>query len=110
MVSQPSEHKTHNISEAIPTAITMLTFSHIKETSLGHSFRLSRSDLLFLPHPFVLYVPWTGGTPLSLALGQLWLNLDLFLLLYWPFPLESPSTFRLCFFHILQYFKVFIST
>ena len=42
-----------------------------------------------LPHPFVLYAPWTGGASLSLQLGQLWLNLDP-LFRVWVFPLESP--------------------
>src|SRR6218665_1972820 len=37
-----------------------------------------------LPHPFVLYAPVTGGSSLSLGLGQLWLNLDPFRLLALP--------------------------
>src|SRR6218665_1330033 len=34
-----------------------------------------------LPHPFVLYAPWTGGSFLSLGLGQPWPCLDLLPLL-----------------------------
>src|SRR6218665_2489950 len=34
-----------------------------------------------LPHPFVLYVPWIGGSFLSLGLGQPWPCLDLLPLL-----------------------------
>ena len=33
------------------------------------------------PHPFVLYAPWTGGSFLSLGLGQPWPCLDLLPLL-----------------------------
>src|SRR6218665_518522 len=38
------------------------------------------SDFRPLPHPFVLYAPWTGGSILFLGLGQPWPCLD-------PFPL-----------------------
>jgi len=41
-------------------------------------------DFRPLPHSFVLYAPWTGGSSLSLELGQLWLNLDPFRLLALP--------------------------
>src|SRR6218665_1988000 len=41
---------------------------------LRHAIRL-------LPHPFVLYAPWTGGSFLSLRLGQPWPCLDLLPLL-----------------------------
>src|SRR6218665_591884 len=34
-----------------------------------------------LPHPFVLYAPWTGVSSLSLGLGQPWPCLALFPLL-----------------------------
>ena len=37
-----------------------------------------------LPHPFVLYAPFTGRSSLSLGLGQLWLTLDHFRLLALP--------------------------
>src|SRR6218665_1896696 len=39
------------------------------------------SDFRPLPHPFVLYAPWTGGSFLSLGLRQPWSCLDLFPLL-----------------------------
>src|SRR6218665_2306313 len=38
------------------------------------------SDFRPLPHPFVLYAPWTGGSSFSLGLEQPWPCLD-------PFPL-----------------------
>ena len=37
------------------------------------------SDFRPLPHPFVLYAPWIGGSSLFLGLGQPWPCLD-------PFP------------------------
>src|SRR6218665_4126117 len=39
------------------------------------------SDFRPLPHPFVLYAPWKGGSSLSLGPEQPWPCLDLFLLL-----------------------------
>src|SRR6218665_1404428 len=39
------------------------------------------SDFRPVPHPFVLYVPWRGGSFLSLGLGQPWPCLDLLPLL-----------------------------
>jgi len=40
-----------------------------------------RDAIRLLPHPFVLYAPWTGGSFLSLGLGQPWPCLDLLPLL-----------------------------
>src|SRR6218665_685968 len=37
--------------------------------------------LYIIPHPFVLYAPWTRWSSLSLGLGQPWPCLDLFPLL-----------------------------
>src|SRR6218665_2026142 len=42
------------------------------------------SDFRPLPRPFILYAPWTGGSSLSLGLGQPWPCLD-------PFPLLALS-------------------
>src|SRR6218665_919208 len=42
------------------------------------------SDFRPLPHPFVLYAPWIGGSFMSLGLGQPWPCLDLL-------PLLPPS-------------------
>src|SRR6218665_2952689 len=39
------------------------------------------SDFRPLPHPFILFAPWIGGSFMSLGLGQPWLCLDLLLLL-----------------------------
>src|SRR6218665_425364 len=39
------------------------------------------SDFRPLPHPFVLYAPWIGGSFMSLGLGQPWPCLDLLPLL-----------------------------
>src|SRR6218665_3998544 len=39
------------------------------------------SDFRPLPHPFVLYAPWKGGSSLFLGPGQPWSCLDLFRLL-----------------------------
>src|SRR6218665_447067 len=36
------------------------------------------SDFRPLPHSFILYPPWKGGSSLSLGLGQLWPCLDHF--------------------------------
>src|SRR6218665_2268098 len=44
--------------------------------------RYSKLDIFRpLPHPFVLYAPWTGGSFMSLGLGQPWPCLDLLPLL-----------------------------
>src|SRR6218665_3063432 len=42
---------------------------------------VTSSDFRPLPRPFVLYVPWRGGSFLSLGLGQPWPCLDLLPLL-----------------------------
>src|SRR6218665_2653919 len=52
---------------------------------------VTSSDFRPLPHPFVLYAPWTGGSFLSLGLGQPWPCLDLLPLL----PLLFGITFHL---------------
>ena len=52
-----------------------------------------------LPHPFVLYAPLTGGSSLSLGLGQLWLNLDLFRLLALPFGIAFHHQLGLLSYH-----------
>src|SRR6218665_3622725 len=70
--------------------------------------KLSFIDFRPLPHPFVLYAPWKGGSSLSLGPGQPWPCLDLFR--YWPFSLESPSTFSSCFILISQSFYVLITS
>src|SRR6218665_141077 len=64
------------------------------------------ADFRPLPHPFVLYAPWIGGSFLSLGLGQPWPCLDLSR--YCPFSLESPSTFSSCFSPILQSFCMYV--
>src|SRR6218665_3409888 len=48
---------------------------------------MTPSDFRPMPHPFVPYAPLTGGSSLSLGLGQLhvWLNLDPFRFLALPF-------------------------
>src|SRR6218665_1865389 len=66
------------------------------------------SDFRPLPHPFVLYAPWTGGSLISLGLGQPRPCLDLLPL--FPFSLESPSTFSSCFSPIIQSFYVLITS
>src|SRR6218665_1781023 len=52
-----------------------------------------------LPHPFILYAPWKGGCSLSLGPGQ---PSSRSFFRYWPFSLESPSTFSSCFSLIIQ--------
>src|SRR6218665_732551 len=61
------------------------------------------SDLRSLSHPFVLYAPWTGGSSLSLGLGQPWPCLD-------PFPLLALH-FGIAFhlqFVLLSYYPIFL--
>src|SRR6218665_2182483 len=64
---------------------------------------VTSSDFRHLPHPFVLYVPWRGGSFLSLGLGQTWPCLDLLPLL--------PLLFRIAF-HLqlvlLSYHPIFL--
>src|SRR6218665_1682339 len=45
------------------------------------SISVTPSDFRPLPHPFVLYAPWTDRSSLSLGLGQPWPCLDPFQLL-----------------------------
>src|SRR6218665_951384 len=47
-----------------------------------------RDAIRLLPHPFVLYDPWTGEGFLSLGLGQPWPCLDPFLLLAVLFAID----------------------
>src|SRR6218665_1060515 len=58
-----------------PDTADRLTFSRPK---WGWHLNISvmPSDFLPLPHPFVLYAPWTGGSFLSIGLGQTWPCLD----------------------------------
>src|SRR6218665_2345658 len=61
------------------------------------------SDFRPLPHPFVLYAPWTGGSFLSLGLGQPWPCLDMLPLL----PLLFGIAF--CFLLVLlSYHPIFL--
>src|SRR6218665_2021633 len=56
-----------------------------------------------LPHPFVLYAPWTGGSFMSLGLGQPWPCLDLLPLL----PLLFGIAFHLQLM-LLSYHSIFL--
>src|SRR6218665_764777 len=47
---------------------------------MGVAPKSLRDAIRLLSHPFILYAPWTGGSSLSLGLGQPWPCLD-------PFPL-----------------------
>src|SRR6218665_1895770 len=61
------------------------------------------SDFRPLPHPFVLYAPWTSGSFLSLRLGQQWPCLDLLPLL----PLLFGIAFHLQLV-LLSYHTIFL--
>src|SRR6218665_1030764 len=52
-----------------------------------------------ISHPFVLYAPLTGGSSLSLGLGQLWQNLDPFRLLALPFGIAVHLQIVLLYYH-----------
>src|SRR6218665_3733293 len=56
-----------------------------------------------LPHPFVLYAPWTGASFMSLGLGQPWPCLDLLPLL----PLLFGIAFHLQLV-LLSYHPIFL--
>src|SRR6218665_155972 len=64
---------------------------------------VTSSDFRPLPHPFVLYVPWRGGSFLSLGLRQPWPCLDLLLLL----PLLFGIAFHLQLV-LLSYHPIFL--
>src|SRR6218665_541119 len=58
----------------IPIILIILVISNINNIN-------TNTDNTPLPHPFVLYAPWTGGSFLSLGLGQPWPCRDLLPLL-----------------------------
>src|SRR6218665_1958452 len=61
------------------------------------------SDFRPLPHPFILYAPWIGGSFMSLGLGQPWPCLDLLPLL----PLLFGIVFHLQLV-LLSYHSIFL--
>src|SRR6218665_1567954 len=61
------------------------------------------SDFRPLPHPFVLYAPWTGGSFMSLGLGQPWPCLDLLPL--WPLLFGIAFHLQLV---LLSYHPIFL--
>src|SRR6218665_2073396 len=67
-----------------------LTFLNISATP---------SDFRPLPHPFILYAPWTDGSFLSLGLGQPWPCLDLLPLLPLLFGIAFHLQLVLLFYH-----------
>src|SRR6218665_565673 len=62
-----------------------------------------RDAIRLLPHPFVLYAPWIGGSFLSLRLGQSWPCLDLLPLL--PLLFGIAFHFQLV---LLSYHPIFL--
>src|SRR6218665_4012114 len=61
------------------------------QMGVAPNISVTSSDFRPLPHPFVLYVPWRGGSFFSLELGQPWPCLDLLPL----FPLLFGIAFHL---------------
>src|SRR6218665_1811771 len=59
------------------------------------------SDFRPLPHPFLLYHPWKGGSPLSLGPGQPWPCLDLFPLLALLFGIAFHLQLVLLSYHLI---------
>src|SRR6218665_3975875 len=70
---------------ALNTKLSLLSLRFKWECHLNISVTLS--DFRPLPHPFVLYAPWTVGSSLSLGLGQPWPCLDPFPLFALPFEI-----------------------
>src|SRR6218665_2412662 len=67
------------------------------------NFSVTPSDFQPLPHHFVLYAPWTGGSFLFLGLGQPWPCLDILPL----FPLLFGIAFHLQLV-LLSYHPIFL--
>src|SRR6218665_2061121 len=63
----------------------------VLKAQMGVALKYLRDAIRLLPHPFVLYVPWTGGSFLSLGLGQPWPCLDLLPLLPLLFGIALAS-------------------
>src|SRR6218665_1043499 len=66
------------------TALTKTTISMVLivlKAQMGVAPKYLRDVIRLLPHPLVLYAPWTGESFLSLGLGQPWPCLDLLPLL-----------------------------
>src|SRR6218665_1988510 len=68
---------------------------------MGVAPKYLRDAIRLLPHPFVLYAPWIGGSFLSHGLGQPWPCLDLLPLL----PLLFGIAFHLV---LLSYHPIFL--
>ena len=95
------------------TTITTTTISPTTTSINGNDSRpkwgwhlnisVTPSDFRPLPHPFVFYAPWTGGSFMSLGLGQPWPCLDLLPLL----PLFFGIAFHLQLV-LLSYHPIFL--
>src|SRR6218665_2308347 len=89
----------------ISTGIEYKVLLIVLKAQMGWHLNISMmpSDFRPLPHPFVLYASWIGGSFLSLGLGQPWPCLDLLPLL----PLLFGIAFHLQLV-LLSYHPIFL--
>src|SRR6218665_1969508 len=76
-ISSYIKHHLHWLP--ISTRVEYKVLLIVLKAQMGVAPKYLRDVIRLLPHPFVLYDPWTGS--LSLGLGQPWPSLDPFLLL-----------------------------
>ena len=97
----------------ISTRIEYKVLLIVLKAQMGWQINISvkPSDFRPLPHPFVLYAPWTGGSFLSLGLGQPWPCLDLLPLLPLLFGIAFHLQLVFLSYHpIIQSFYVLITS
>src|SRR6218665_3384522 len=78
-------HKTISGNTILHNTIQYNNIQYLQYNTMRHN----NIQYSTIPHPFVFYAPWTGGSSLSLGLGQPWPCLD-------PFPL-LPLLFGIAF-------------